>query len=627
MNHILLLLHDQSLAQTLYDWLTPRYDVALGLAEGSASQQFSLCITDLDGLAEHKDWIQAHKSSQRPVFFPVLCIVPRGEIKTALHPLWHVTDELIVQPLDQTELQTRLAALLRTRQISFQLHTSRERLLRVSKAIESTSDAISIADVDGAAIYHNQAFTDLFGYTVNELNVRGVPTSLFTRPAVALEIFETVRGGQSWRGEVTLKTKQDRRVPVLLRANAIEGDHGEHIGLISVYTDITERKRAERIQTEQRVLAEALVDTAAILTSTLDLDEVMDRILVNIGRVVPHDSAAVLLLENGVVHVVRARGFADDEVRAWIENLHFSLEQSDALNRQIHTGQPVIVSAIPEAVYDGLPWGLRSIRSYLGVPIQLKETATGFLYLLSDQEGFFTEVHGERLQAFAKQAAIAIQNAQLHGKAQELATIQERQRLARDLHDAVSQTLFSASVIAESLPRLWTQRPEKVAPRLEQLHRLTRGALAEMRTLLLELRPAALMEVQFDELLRHLTDALQGRTTLDVDLVVSGRRDLPEAVQTALYYIAQEALNNVVKHANAQRAQVRLESSPHQVELTIRDDGCGFDPAAARPSSLGLHIMRERAEGIHAILDVDTEQGRGTTVKVVWSENGRKGHA
>ncbi len=627
MNHILLLLKDQPLAQMLHQWLTPRYDVTLGLPETNGSQRYSLCITDLDGLIQHKQWIQAHKSHQRPVFFPVLCIVSRGEMKSALRPLWHNTDELIAQPLDQMELQTRLAALLRTRQISFQLHTSRERLLRVSKAIESTSDAISIADVDGTAIYHNQAFTDLFGYTINELNVRGVPSSLFVRPAVAVEIFETVRTGRSWRGEVTLKTKNNRRVPILLRANAIEDDDGQHIGLISVYTDITERKRAERIQTEQRVLAEALQDTAAILTSTLDLDEVMDRILVNIGRVVPHDSAAVLLLENNQVHVVRSRGFADEEVRDWVENLRFSLEQSEALNHQIITGKPIIAAAIPDEAYAGLPTGLRNVRSYMGVPIQLKGTATGFLYLLSHQEGFFTEVHAERLQAFAKQAAIAIQNAQLHGKAQELATIQERQRLARDLHDAVSQTLFSASVIAESLPRLWQQHPEKVGPRLEQLHRLTRGALAEMRTLLLELRPAAMMEVQFDELLRHLTDALQGRTSLDVDLVVSGQRDLPEEVQTALYYIAQEALNNVVKHSNAQRAKVRLNCGPQQVELMISDDGRGFDPAVSRPASLGLNIMRERAEGIHAKLDVNTQQGGGTTIRVVWSENGRKDYA
>src|SRR5690606_27738926 len=125
----------------------------------------------------------------------------------------------------------------------------------------------------------------------------------------------------------------------------------------------------------------------------------------------------------------------------------------------------------------------------------------------SSTPGYFSPTHAERLQAFAGLAAIALQNALFYDQAQELAALEERQRLARNLHDAVSQMLFSASVIAEALPHLWERDPERVRPQLAELHKLTRGALAEMRMLLMELRPTALQEAELNELLQQLTDA------------------------------------------------------------------------------------------------------------------------
>jgi signal transduction histidine kinase len=148
-----------------------------------------------------------------------------------------------------------------------------------------------------------------------------------------------------------------------------------------------------------------------------------------------------------------------------------------------------------------------------------------------------------------------------------------------------------------------------------------------MRTLLLELYPTRLAEADFNELLRQLTDALQGSTRIDVSLTVEGRRALPEEVQTALFYLAQEALNNVVKHARATRVTVHLRSEPERVELAIEDNGRGFDLAQIPSTSLGLGIMRERAAAIGASLQVTSAVGHGTTVTVVWVEEcTRDGH-
>ncbi len=194
----------------------------------------------------------------------------------------------------------------------------------------------------------------------------------------------------------------------------------------------------------------------------------------------------------------------------------------------------------------------------------------------------------------------------------------ERERLARELHDAVTQTLFSASLIAESLPRVWERHPEESQRALEELRRLTRGASAEMRTLLLELRPAALTEKPLGELLGHLAEAVTSRTRVPVTTTAGGDYPLPDDVQIALYRISQEALNNVAKHAEASTVSVTLSCQPEGAALRIHDDGRGFDPSDVLPDQLGLSIMRERAEAIGAALTIESQIGHGTRVGVVW---------
>jgi signal transduction histidine kinase len=227
-------------------------------------------------------------------------------------------------------------------------------------------------------------------------------------------------------------------------------------------------------------------------------------------------------------------------------------------------------------------------------------------------------------------------SARLYEHAEESAVAAERNRLARDLHDAVTQTLFSSSLIAEVLPRIWERNPEEGRRRLQELRELSRGALAEMRTLLLELRPSALAEAGLGDLLRQLAESITGRARVPVALHVEGECKLDAEVKVALYRIAQEALNNVAKHAGATQATITLRclSSPggegvgvragepeERVELAIRDDGTGFDPGTIAPNSLGLGIMRERAEAIGARLAIESVPGEGTQVSVTWRNN------
>jgi two-component system nitrate/nitrite sensor histidine kinase NarX len=259
-------------------------------------------------------------------------------------------------------------------------------------------------------------------------------------------------------------------------------------------------------------------------------------------------------------------------------------------------------------------------RSWLGVPLIHKERVTGMLGIRHSEPDYYTSHHARLALAIANQAAVAIENARLYAQAQQMAAVEERARLARELHDSVTQMLFSASVIAEVLPRLWARDQDDGQQYLDDLRVLTRGALAEMRTLLLELRPAALAEAELGDLLRQLAEAMTGRTRVPVTLTVDGTRPLPPEVQITLYRLAQESLNNVARHAGASAVAMSLRSGQEGVEIRVSDDGRGFDPARVASNHLGLRIMRERADAIGATLALESTPGQGTQVVVRWTD-------
>lgn len=391
------------------------------------------------------------------------------------------------------------------------------------------------------------------------------------------------------------------------------------VRVVISHENITPLKQAERAEHEQRGLAEALLDTATALSSTLELDEVLKRILINIERVLPHDMANIMLIEDGVAQIVGSRGYVPDvEVR--LRSVRFIAAQNLTLQHMIDTKEPLIIPNIESSN----PWPslvpTDGARSYVSVPIVHSDDVMGILNLDSAVPEFFSQIDTERLQAFASQAAIAINNARAYEQAQELAMLEERQRLARELHDAVTQTIFSASLISEALPRLWDINPERVRASLPKMHRLIRGALAEMRSLLLELRPNALLETALHELLIQLGEALMGRTQMKCDVIIEGQFSLSSTKKLALYRIAQEAINNIFKHSRATEVFIYLNRSRQHIKLQIADNGRGFDPRNVSTGRLGLAIMEERATEIGATFAIESEPDQGTIITVTIQE-------
>jgi nitrate/nitrite-specific signal transduction histidine kinase len=253
------------------------------------------------------------------------------------------------------------------------------------------------------------------------------------------------------------------------------------------------------------------------------------------------------------------------------------------------------------------------------IPLSTKGRELGFFILGKHEAVQLSPDALSLLSSIGKQVGVAMENARLYEQAEQAAIAAERSRLARELHDAVTQTLFSASLIADVLPGIWKRNPEEGMHNLEDLRQLTRGALAEMRTLLLEMRPESLARSDLKSLVTQLTDAFIGRVRVPVSLDIQGDCELTHEVKVVFYRVAQEALNNIAKHSGARQVALQLDCQPGQMSLLIKDDGLGFDPGSITPDNLGIAIMRERASSIGASLQVESQLGQGTIIALNWN--------
>jgi signal transduction histidine kinase len=261
---------------------------------------------------------------------------------------------------------------------------------------------------------------------------------------------------------------------------------------------------------------------------------------------------------------------------------------------------------------------LGNTRTILSVPMKTRQRTVGVLSIYNKQaDGGFTERDAELATFFANQAAAAIENARLYEQTREYAVVEERNRLARELHDSVTQSLFSVTLLSEAALNLLDRDPGKARERLERANELSQGALAEMRALIFQLRPMTLQEEGLlSAVKKHLT-ALHSRHGRFVELQVTGAvRRLPSGVEDAAFGIIQESLNNVVKHSNAAHAQVQIRFEPRALRLLTVDNGVGFNASSPTATpTMGMTSMRERAEGVRGRLTVESEPRVGTRVE------------
>src|SRR6185369_1643825 len=312
------------------------------------------------------------------------------------------------------------------------------------------------------------------------------------------------------------------------------------------------------------------------------------------------------------------RGYVEKGLdKEWLKQ-RIPITKLTALQQLMNIGKPLaIANTATSPMWIGLP-GLDWVQSNVIAPIRSNGTILGFLSLDSATPDYFTKTDAERLQAFADQAAIAIQNARLLERAKREAVTAERNRLANELHDTISQTLWSVSLITERLPAIWDIDQEAGQRSLMTVHQLAQSALEEMRALLLELRPSALTNEKLGDLIRQVAAIIANRTGLDISVRIGEQEPVPPEVHFALYRVVQEGLNNVALHASASRVEIYFRSHSGRIDLTIQDNGLGFDPDDVGPSHLGLSIMKDRVQNIGGMIETISRKGEGTLIKVIW---------
>jgi PAS domain S-box-containing protein len=499
---------------------------------------------------------------------------------------------------------------------------ARDQQERLRITLAGIGDAVIATDTQGRITFMNGVAQALTAWT--EQDAIGKPlkdvfciVNEFTRKPAENPVSKVLREGRivGLANHTTLLARDGREIPIDDSGAPIFDDAHNLVGVILVFRDITERR-----QSEQRInlLLELSAAFSQALTSHQIAEIVVEQARKALGAVI--GTVALLVEDATMLEILNLSGLPQETIEKYRRT---PLSLSAPLNDAVRSGAPVWIESFDDYV-SKYPHFAEAIKqngsqSTVCLPLTVNEKIIGGFSLSfpvekphdDDEEAFFI--------ALAQQCAQSLERARLNEQTQAVATLEERQRLARDLHDAVSQVLFSSTSLAETVLRMWERDPAKAFEHVKQVVTLNRAAMAEMRSLLLELRPETIIRTDLRQLIEELLKAVKGRRIIETELVVEGQEyTLPSEVHIAFYRIAQEAINNIVKHSQAAEARVDLHYQPDRITLQISDNGIGFDIQQVS-GGLGQTSMRERAKATGASITIDSHPGKGTTVALAWT--------
>jgi signal transduction histidine kinase len=393
--------------------------------------------------------------------------------------------------------------------------------------------------------------------------------------------------------------------------------NGAVAGLTCAATDITERKQIYDQMRRRLSESESIQRIAKGLLQRIGLDEVLQIICAEAMQLTGATGSAVLLLEeDGWLRVTKSAGLPTYSLNRLPVSGSFA-------GRAFQTGDHVWVNLQDSEPDDedaqqlqGYPW-IKGLVSLLVVPLKVDTKVIGILNILN-KPGELTQEDMRIIDLFADQAAIIIEHVRLQYQAEQLAVLEERQRLARELHDSVTQALYSVTLYADAARMAFSaQKWEALERNLQEVRNMAREAMYDMRLLVFELRPFMLETEGLASALRARLAAVEGRSGLKTEVLVEGERRLPIRIEEELYRIAQEGLNNVVKHAEATQIQIQLKYEENTVSLEMIDDGKGFEPGVISQSGgFGLQGIKERVQQLGGTLKIESAPFRGTRLNV-----------
>ncbi len=565
---------------------------------------------------------------ERQLSLPVILLAEANDVATAVTRLRAGASDYIIRD-DLTRLDSAVAlALGRQGQVA-RVTWPEERFRQV---IASISDHVYVTEVTTTGAYINLYISPhieaLTGYPIDAFMAdRNFWPSVLIhpqdRPIAAAQSHRLTQGHDS---ETEYRIIRADGQVIWVRDSARVRPEGSSKVIYGLVSNVDERKKIEQKihelneNLEQRVIdrtreLKALYEITAIAGESANLEWTLTRSLERILVALEGQAGMIHLLDEAEERLTLAveQGLPS-ALRTQVAELEIG---QGMIGWVIQKNRPLLltdfVTRLPEPVAVG-----PEFEQWVGVPIRLRGYSLGVLGLFSRGERHFSQVEIDMLSSIAEQLGVAIENAQLSQLAEHAAVMEERARLARELHDSVTQSLYSLTLLVGSGQRLArTGRLDDPAELLAEVGQVAQQAMKEMRLLVYELRPPILEQEGLVAALQQRLDAVEARAGVKTRLLVDPQLGLPAVVEEGLYNIAREALNNVLKHAEATSVTIQMATVESRLLFEISDDGQGFEPTARqRQGGMGLVGMRERVAKLGGSLEITSAEGEGTQLKI-----------
>ncbi|MEJ2600416.1 MAG: PAS domain S-box protein, partial [Anaerolineales bacterium] len=501
---------------------------------------------------------------------------------------------------------------------------------RYRRLVEIMNEGLGMSDENDIYTYVNPRLAEMLGFSTDEMI--GHPVVEFfdeESRSIITDQFARRRLGEEQPYTITWRCKDGNELHTLIAPAAVFDPEGKFQRSIAVVTDISEQVEASQLL-EQRVAERThelstLLDVSKVIVGTLELELLLKVILEELRLVIDFDGAAIISLGDRTLTSLNFPLKIKDETDTrFIRAISASLNTSERFRRD----EAIIIADVQADTAEGNDFRAIAstlidvdsvdMRAWMGIPLKVKEKLVGVLSVHHRQPNYYTPAMAHLAQAFANQAAVAIENARLYRQAQAAAAAKERGRLARELHDSVTQALYSLTLYAEATRlALGNGKAEAAVKNLQEVLSIAREGMGDLRLLIFELRPPILEEEGFVGALQARLEAVEARAGCQAEFHVQGEPHLSPEVESELYWTVHEALNNVLKHARAKHVYVDLQFHNGASKITIMDDGVGFDASnLEQVSGIGIKNITERINRIGGSFKIESQNGKGTFFEV-----------
>lgn len=491
----------------------------------------------------------------------------------------------------------------------------------ITTCFEAALDGIVVLDETSRYLYANPAAYQMMGYTAEQMQNRDLfmDTPLHAQSAMRQHVKEVAAEAAAGRprphlgsGWLVRADGEEREIEWIVAPLFMDGQKRA----VVMFRDMTEARRIAR-------KAEALEQVASVVAGPGSLGETLNALARRVVEATGTQHCELFLIDEqdrGIRVYGMSHDADQDELEAWEAAVRGGAPAPGI--ESVHQGKPVVVrdpndKFLADQRYAPVHDCLRrySCGAMASLPLHYGKRTIGWMNVSYAPGRYPSEAEVTFLGTIANQAAVAAEMTRLLVEAREKAALEERQRLARELHDSVSQALYGIALGARTARTLLDRDPSKAGEPIEYVLSLAEAGLAEMRALIFELRPESLKEEGLIAAITKQIESVRARHKIAVEADLPGEPEIPLELKEAVYRIAQEALTNTVKHARANRIVLQMDGGEEEIVLEVSDDGVGFDGDGSYPGHFGLRSMRERAAGVGGTLEVETAPGSGTRIR------------